>query len=113
MPVQMDLRLRDLRVLVTGGSAGIGLATAELLIGRGRAGSRSHPGTRSARPTRIGAAAVAADLATAGGCTAAVADAVAALGGLDVLVNNVGVAQIRTLRAGRRRRSGRPPGTPT
>ena len=35
MPVQMDLQLRDLRVLVTGGSAGIGLATAELLIAEG------------------------------------------------------------------------------
>jgi len=91
----MDLQLRDLRVLVTGGSAGIGLATAELLIAEGaRVAIASRSPEREAE--RIGAVAVAADLATAGGCTTAVAEAVAALGGLDALVNNVGVAQIRT-----------------
>jgi 3-oxoacyl-[acyl-carrier protein] reductase len=96
MPVQMDLQLRDLRVLVTGGSAGIGLATAELLIAEGaRVAIASRSPEREAE--RIGAIAIAVDLATAGGCTTAVDEAVAALGGLDVLVNNVGVAQIRTL----------------
>jgi len=92
----MDLQLRDLRVLVTGGSAGIGLATAELLIAEGaRVAIASRSPEREAE--RIGAIAIAVDLATAGGCTTAVDEAVAALGGLDVLVNNVGVAQIRTL----------------
>jgi len=92
----MDLQLRDLRVLVTGGSAGIGLATAELLIAEeARVAIASRSPEREAE--RIGAIAIAVDLATAGGCTTAVDEAVAALGGLDVLVNNVGVAQIRTL----------------
>src|SRR6476661_3572515 len=96
MPVQMDLQLRDLRVLVTGGSAGIGLATAELLIAEGaRVAIAARSPEREAE--RIGAVAVAADLSTADGCATAVAEAVAALGGLDALVNNVGVAQIRTL----------------
>ena len=91
----MDLQLRDLRVLVTGGSAGIGLATAELLIAEGaRVAIASRSPRREAE--RIGAAAVAADLATADGCTTAVDEAVAALGGLDALVNNVGMAQIGT-----------------
>ena len=91
----MDLQLRDLRVLVTGGSAGIGLATAELLIAEGaRVAIASRSPEREAE--RIGAIAIAVDLATAGGCTTAVDEAVAALGGLDALVNNVGVAQIRT-----------------
>ena len=96
MPVQMDLQLRDLRVLVTGGSAGIALATAELLIAEGaRVAIAARSPEREAE--RIGAVAAAADLSTADGCATAVAEAVAALGGLDALVNNVGVAQIRTL----------------
>ena len=85
--------MTDLRVLVTGGSAGIGLATAELLAADGARvmlASR-HPEQAAAS---IGVAAVAADLATAEGCQLAVAQALDALGGLDVLVNNVGIARI-------------------
>ena len=89
----MDMGLTDLRVLVTGGSAGIGLATAELLAADGARvmiASR-HPEQAAAS---IGVAAVAADLATAQGCERAVAQALDVLGGLDVLVNNVGIARI-------------------
>ena len=85
--------MTDLRVLVTGGSAGIGLATAELLAADGARvmiASR-HPEQAAAS---IGVAAVAADLATAEGCELAVAQALDVLGGLDVLVNNVGIARI-------------------
>jgi len=89
----MDLALTDLRVLVTGGSAGIGLAAAELLAAEG-----ARVMIASRQPEQAGAAAgvaaVAADLSTADGCSRAVSAAVAGLGGLDVLVNNVGVARI-------------------
>jgi NAD(P)-dependent dehydrogenase (short-subunit alcohol dehydrogenase family) len=93
IPPTMDMGLTDLRVLVTGGSAGIGLATAELLHAEGARvviASR-HPELAA---ESIGVAAVPADLATADGCAHVVERAVDALGGLDVLVNNVGVARI-------------------
>jgi 3-oxoacyl-[acyl-carrier protein] reductase len=93
IPPTMDMGMTDLRVLVTGGSAGIGLATAKLLAADGARvmiASR-HPEQAAAS---IGVAAVSADLATADGCERAVAQALDVLGGLDVLVNNVGIARI-------------------
>jgi NAD(P)-dependent dehydrogenase (short-subunit alcohol dehydrogenase family) len=89
----MTQPLDGIRALVTGGSAGIGLASARaLLAGGARVAVSARDPARAAAET--GAHAVAADLATAGGPEAAVAAAVAALGGLDVLVNNIGVARI-------------------
>src|SRR5205814_470674 len=93
IPPTMDMGLTNLRVLVTGGSAGIGLAAAELLHAEGARvmiASR-HPEQAAGS---IGVAYVAADLATAEGCDHAVTTAVDGLDGLDVLVNNVGVAWI-------------------
>jgi 3-oxoacyl-[acyl-carrier protein] reductase len=89
----MDLGLNGFRVLVTGGSAGIGRAATELLVSEGaRVAIASRSPAEAAKA--IGATAVAADLSTAEGCMAAVEQAAEALGGLDGVVNNVGSAQI-------------------
>ncbi len=89
----MDLELEGLRVLVTGGSRGIGRSVSEVLLGEG---ARVAIASRSPEETasELGAEPVAADLATAEGCAAAVAGAAGALGGLDVLVNNAGAARV-------------------
>jgi NAD(P)-dependent dehydrogenase (short-subunit alcohol dehydrogenase family) len=89
----MTQRLNGLRALVTGGSAGIGLAAARALIDDGAvvAVASRHP---AAAASEVGAHPVAADLATPAGPGEAVAGAVEALGGLDILVNNIGVARV-------------------
>jgi 3-oxoacyl-[acyl-carrier protein] reductase len=89
----MDLDVNGLRVIVTGGSDGIGLETARLLIADGAKvaiASRSPAAAAEA----IGATAVAVDLSDLDAGERAVAAAVEAFGGLDALVNNVGVTRI-------------------
>ena len=86
----MDLGLGGKRCLVTGSTGGIGLETARLLVQEGAAvvtcGRRGAPGLGES-------AHLVADLEQAAAPERAVREAVAALGGLDVLVNNVGVAR--------------------
>jgi 2-keto-3-deoxy-L-fuconate dehydrogenase len=77
-----------LRVLVTGGAVGIGRATAELLAGRGARVvvlDRDVDGV----PPRLHP--VPADVTDDAAVRGAVEEAVAELGGLDVLVNNAGI----------------------
>jgi NAD(P)-dependent dehydrogenase (short-subunit alcohol dehydrogenase family) len=86
----VDLALGDRRCLVTGSTGGIGLETARLLVAEG---ARVVTCGRSGAPEIGEALHVSADLGEAGEPERVVAGTVTALGGLDVLVNNVGVAR--------------------
>ncbi len=88
----MDLQLRGLRGLVGGGSTGLGRAIAQELAADGaRIALAARPGDRLDSATQdLGAVAAPADLSTPDGPGAAVGAAVAALGGLDLLVVNSG-----------------------
>ena len=86
----MDLGLRDRVCVVTGSTAGIGRETARLLAEEGArvvtCGRRSAPAVGEALHVQ-------ADLSTAGEPERVVDSAVAELGGLDCLINNVGIAR--------------------
>ncbi len=94
----MDLRLRDQAVLITGGSAGIGLACA---MGLAEEGCRIAMVARDSQRLDAAAAevrrtsgrevhAISADLSSLAGITAMIESARTALGRIDILVNNAG-----------------------
>jgi len=99
----MDLELNDKVAVVTGSSRGLGHASARALAREGcrvclcaRGADRLEQAARELEreigaPDRV--VAVAADLATEAGVATVIARAVETFGGLDILVNNVGLAR--------------------
>ena len=80
-----------LRVIVTGGASGIGAAVVDVLRERGARVIVFD------RDVVEGEDAIRVDVTDAAGVDAAVAEAVARLGGLDVLVNNAGIGAAGTV----------------
>jgi NAD(P)-dependent dehydrogenase (short-subunit alcohol dehydrogenase family) len=86
----MDLGLRDRVCVVTGSTAGIGLATARLLAGEA---AQVVTSGRSGAPGVGEALHVEADLSRPGGPERVIDRTLAELGAIDCLVNNVGAAR--------------------
>jgi 3-oxoacyl-[acyl-carrier protein] reductase len=99
----MDLGLKDKIAIVTGSSRGLGLASATALAAEGcrvtlcgRTEATLHDSARAVSAAAGGTdrvLAVQADLATADGVQRVIDGTVERFGGIDVLVNNLGVAR--------------------
>ncbi|MEZ5816470.1 MAG: SDR family oxidoreductase [Hyphomicrobiaceae bacterium] len=97
----MQFTMQGRKALITGGSLGLGLAIGETFA---RAGASvavvaRRPDVLEAARAKIAAAgapkavAISADVGTAADCERAYKEAVAGMGGVDVLVNNAGTSQ--------------------
>jgi len=90
------MRLRGRRVLVTGAASGIGLATARLFRSEGAGVAMlDRDEAALAKASVDGAVPLRCDVADERQVRAAVAEAAAALGGLDGVVNSAGIDLMR------------------
>jgi 3-oxoacyl-[acyl-carrier protein] reductase len=101
----VDLHLSDKVAIVTGSSKGLGLASARALVAEGCrvticARGEAKLAEAAAELTKVAGAAghprvlaVAADLSTTAGIETVVSRTVETFGGLDILVNNIGLAK--------------------
>ena len=89
-----------MRLLITGGSRGIGRACVKKFAECGHKVAfiyRSDHSAASSLAAECGAIAICADLSVSEDARRAADDARAALGGIDVLINNAGISQIKML----------------
>lgn len=91
------MNIEGKRILITGGSSGIGLALAKAFLARGAkvaiSGRRPDALAKAVKELRQAGPSIwsiAADVATPDGRAATLRRAIDALGGLDILVNNAG-----------------------
>jgi 3-oxoacyl-[acyl-carrier protein] reductase len=98
----MDLGLKDKVALITGSSRGLGFASARslategcrvMLTGRGAEALARATGDLEAVAGSSAVSSFSGDLATEDGVTRAIDAAVRQFGGLDILVNNMGLAR--------------------
>ena len=93
--IAMDMKIQGLRVLVTAGASGIGLATARAFAGEGARGficDVDRKALAAVAGSDPGFGQLACDVADPAAVDRLFAAATAALGGLDALVNNAGIA---------------------
>ncbi len=84
----MNTDFKDKRVLITGGTKGMGAATLQLMLERGARVATTARAATSSLPA--GVHFIAADLRTRAGTDTVIREALASLGGVDILINNVG-----------------------
>lgn len=96
----MQIDFKDKRVLVTGGTRGIGRGAVEAFLASGASvavnGRTAESTAKAIADLGVGERLIAApgNVATASGCNAIIEAAIKGLGGLDVLVNSAGVAKL-------------------
>ena len=93
------MKIEGSRILVTGGSSGIGKETARMLVDKGAKvliTGRDETKTREVAK-EIGAMALAADISTEEGIDQTFEAVEKQLGGLDVLINNAGIGRFGEL----------------